>query len=67
MVIDVKQFRKDVERRSLNRTGSPIGKTKTGATKVLRALRDEIQALRTDGALWTEIAAALAAQGVTPG
>lgn len=68
MNIDLKRLRGDVKRLKADRVASPIGKVKTGATEIIRSNFDELERLhREDGATWTEIASALAAQGVTQG
>lgn len=68
MNIDLKRLRTDVKRLKAKRVASPIGKTKTGATEVIRNNLDELERMHlVDGATWMEIAAALAAQGVTQG
>jgi hypothetical protein len=68
MTIDRKRLRTDVKQLKARRVASPIGKIKTGATEIIRANFDEIERLHhEDGASWTEIASALAAQGVTQG
>jgi hypothetical protein len=68
MGIDLKRLRADVKRHKAARTASPIGQIKTGATDIVRKNLRELERMnREDGALWTEIAAGLAAQGVTEG
>ncbi|TYO64279.1 hypothetical protein FXV83_23215 [Bradyrhizobium hipponense] len=68
MKIDLKRLRGDVKRLKADRVASPIGKIKTGATEIIRSNFEELERLRReDGATWTEIASALAAQGVTQG
>jgi len=68
MQIDLKRLRSDVKRLKASRVDSPIGKVKTGATEVIRRHFDELERMhQEDGASWTEIAAGLAAQGVTQG
>lgn len=68
MKIDLKRLRSDVKRLKADRVDSPIGKIKTGATEVIRRHFDELERMHhEDGASWTEIAAGLAAQGVTQG
>ena len=68
MDIDLKRVRSEVKRLKANRVASPIGKVKTGATEIIRTNFDELERLhREDGATWTEIASALASQGVTQG
>ena len=55
-------------RTKATREQSPIGRRKTGATDVIRKHFSEIQRLHfEDGVRWTELAAALADQGVTQG
>jgi hypothetical protein len=68
MKIDLKRLQSDVKRLKASRINSPIGKVKTGATEVIRRHFDELERMRhEEGASWTEIAAGLAAQGVTQG
>ncbi|UYO54612.1 hypothetical protein [Rhodopseudomonas palustris] len=68
MEINVKRLRSDVNRLKRERRASPIGKAKTGATEIIRKHFVELERLHyQDGASWTEIAAALAEQGVTQG
>lgn len=67
MKIDLKRLHSDVKRLKARRAESPIGKTKTGATEIIRTHFDELELMFRDGSSWTEIAAALAAQGVTQG
>jgi hypothetical protein len=63
-----KRLRSDVKRLKASRVDFPIGKVKTGATDVIRRHFDELERMHhEDGASWTEIAAGLAAQGVTQG
>jgi hypothetical protein len=66
--MDLKKLRADVQKLKAKRTPSPIGRTKTGATAILRKNYSEILFMHeNDGLRWTEIALALAAQGVTQG
>jgi hypothetical protein len=68
MKIDLKRLRSDVNRLKAGRVDSPIGKIKTGATEIIRRHFDELERMHhEDGAAWNEIAAGLAAQGVTQG
>ena len=68
MNIDLKQLRQYVSQMRTGRQDSPIGKIKSGATRVIRQNLAELERMyREDGATWTEIAAGLAAQGVTQG
>lgn len=68
MKIDLKRLRSDVKRLKADRVDSPIGKIKTGATEIIRSHFDELERMHyQDGASWNEIAAGLAAQGVTQG
>jgi hypothetical protein len=68
MDIDLKRLRIDVKQMKARRVASPIGKIKTGATEIIRANFDELERMHyVDGATWPEIAAGLAAQGVTQG
>ena len=68
MRIDLKRLRHDLKRLKANRAASPIGRVKSGATAVIRNNLAELERMkREDGALWTEIAAGLATQGVTEG
>ena len=64
----MKRLRAEVRQQKSARTNSPIGRPKTGATDVIRPHYSEFFrcTLRTT-CKWTEIAAALAAQGVTQG
>lgn len=66
--MDMKRLRSDVKLLKASRVDSPIGRVKTGATDVIRRHFDELERMHhEDGASWTEIAAGLAAQGVTQG
>jgi hypothetical protein len=66
--MDMKKLRADVQKLKAKRMLSPIGRTKTGATAILRKNYSEILCMHeNDGLRWTEIALALAAQGVTQG
>jgi hypothetical protein len=67
MKIDLKKLRTDVEGKKRTRTASPIGKVKTGATKVIRENMVELRQMHAEGATWPELAAGLALQGVTQG
>jgi hypothetical protein len=68
MKIDLKRLRSDITRLKADRVDSPIGKRKTGATEIIREHFDELERMHyEDGASWNEIAAGLAAQGVTQG
>lgn len=67
MGIDLQRLRADTRRFKSTRARSPIGKPKTGATEVLRTHYAEINRMHSEGVQWTEIAAALADQGVTQG
>ncbi|SRR6266404_625266 len=68
MKIDLRRLRSDVKRLKADRVDSPIGKVKTGATEVIREHFDELERMHhEDDASWTEIAAGLAAQGMTQG
>ena len=68
MKIDLKRLRSDVKRLKASRADSPVGKSKTGATEIIRKHFDELERMHYEGgASWTEIAAGLAAQGVTQG
>jgi hypothetical protein len=68
MKIDLKRLRSDVQRLKADRVDSPIGKRRTGATEIIREHFDELERMHyEDGASWNEIAAGLAAQGVTQG
>jgi hypothetical protein len=68
MGIDPKRLRNDAMRLKAAQEHSPIGRRKTGATEVIREHFTEIRRLHfEEGARWTEIAAALADQGVTQG
>lgn len=68
MSIDLERLRDYVKSLKAERQDSPIGKIKSGATEVIRKNRQELERMhREDGATWTEIAAGLAAQGVTQG
>jgi hypothetical protein len=68
MDIDLKRLRNDVKRLKADRVVSPIGKIKTGATEIIRKNFVELERMHyVDGATWPEIAAGLAAQGVTQG
>lgn len=68
MSIDLERLRDYVKSLKAERRDSPIGKIKSGATEIIRKNRQELERMhREDGATWTEIAAGLAAQGVTQG
>jgi len=68
MKLDLKRLHADARRLKAVRVGSPIGRPKTGATDVIRQQYSEIMRMHDeDGCRWTEIANALAAQGVTQG
>lgn len=68
MTIDLKRLRADGRRLKATRKRSPIGRPKTGATAIIRKNYSEILRMHeNDGLRWTEIALALAAQGVTQG
>lgn len=68
MSIDLERLRDYVKSLKAERQDSPIGKVKSGATEIIRRNRQELERMhREDGATWTEIAAGLAAQGVTQG
>lgn len=67
MKIDLNRLRTDVKTRTLSRAVSPIGRVKTGATEVIRANLVELLKMRDEGASWPELAAGLAAQGLTQG
>jgi hypothetical protein len=68
MNIDVKKLRDYVRQIRTDRQDSPIGKIKSGATQVIRQNLVELERMyREHGATWSEIAAGLAAQGVTQG
>lgn len=68
MNIDLKILRDHVHSLKAERQDSPIGKIKSGATEIIRQNIAELERMhREDGATWTEIAAGLAAQGVTQG
>jgi|SRR3954470_1555441 hypothetical protein len=68
MDIDLERLRNYVKQLKADRQDSPIGKTKSGATQVIRNNLEELERMyREDGVTWTEIAAGLAAQGVTQG
>jgi hypothetical protein len=66
--MDMKRIRIDVRSIKARRPPSPIGRPKTGATDIIRNNYLEFYRMHhEDGVQWTEIAAALAAQGVTQG
>jgi hypothetical protein len=68
MSIDLDRLRNHVKQLQAERQESPIGRIKSGATEIIRRNLAELQRMhREDGATWTEIAAGLAAQGVTQG
>lgn len=68
MSIDLERLRDHVKSLKAERPESPIGKVKSGATEIIRRNRHELERMHhQDGATWTEIAAGLAAQGVTQG
>src|SRR5471032_1124918 len=65
--MDLKKLRADVQMLKAKRSPSPIGRTKTGATAVLRKHFAEFKRMHEDGVKWTEIAAGLAVQGIKQG
>jgi hypothetical protein len=68
MDIDLEHLRKFVRQLQADRQDSPIGKVKSGATEVIRKNLRQLERMhREDGATWAEIAAGLAAQGVSQG
>lgn len=67
MRINFDRLRASVQHQALERIASPVGRTRTGATAILRTHYAEIMQLHADGTRWTEIANALADQGVTQG
>ncbi len=67
MKIDFKRLSREVERRKSARATSPRGRTKTGATAIIREHLPDLERMHTDGAIWDEIAAGLSAQGVKQG
>jgi hypothetical protein len=68
MNIDLENLRNYVTQLKADRQDSPIGRVKSGATEVIRKNLKELERMhQEDGATWTEIAAGLAAQGVTQG
>jgi hypothetical protein len=68
MAIDTKRLRVDVQRMKAVRIDTPIGRMKTGATNVIRQNYSELLRMhKEDGCRWTEIATALADQGVSQG
>lgn len=68
MAIDTKRLGMDVRRMKAVRIDTPIGRMKTGATNVIRKNYSELLRMHNeDNCRWTEIAKALADQGVTQG
>lgn len=68
MNIDLEDLRNFVKQLKADRQESPIGRVKSGATEVIRKNLRQLERMHDeDGATWTEIAAGLAAQGVTQG
>src|ERR1700731_2502370 len=68
MAINLNRLPADLKQLKTVRAGKPIGRPKTGATEVIRQQYFEIVRMHDDdGYRWTEIAVALAAQGVTQG
>jgi hypothetical protein len=68
MDIDLEHLRDFVKQLKADRQGSPIGRVKSGATEIIRKNLRQLERMhKEDGATWTEIAAGLAAQGVTQG
>lgn len=68
MSIDRKRLRNDALRLKAERASSPVGRPRTGATEVIRKQFREINRLHfEEDVRWTEVAAALADQGVIQG
>lgn len=67
--LDLRRLKRDVARSQASRpTGmAPGGRRSTGSMAVVRRHLPQLDALRAEGATWAEIAAALAAQGLTQG
>jgi hypothetical protein len=65
MPLDLKRFRRDVDRKRLpDVTGGDPQSKPSGAMAVVRAHLGEIEQLKSEGATWVAIAAAMAEQGV---
>jgi hypothetical protein len=67
MTLDLKRLRTDGSRLKTERSKSRSGRETTGTTKAIRAALPTIYKLREDGVQWSDIAAALAAQGIVQG
>lgn len=69
MPLDLTRLHRDIETRRAARPVDigPGGRRLTGAMDAVRTHLADIEALRAGGASWVDIAAALAAQGVTQG
>ena len=69
MALDPRRLRQDVDARRTDRPAAAGsgGRQRTGAMAVVRDHLADIETLRAEGARWGDIAAAMAAQGVTQG
>lgn len=67
MTLDLKRLSTDGSRLKTERSKSRRGRETTGTTKAIRAALPTIYKLRKDGVQWSDIAAALAAQGIVQG
>lgn len=67
--LDLRKLRRDVAKSQASRPVglAPGGRRATGSMAVVRRHLAQLDALRSDGATWAEIAAGLAGQGVTQG
>lgn len=65
MRLNLHRLRRDVAARGLSREADDVARGKaSGAMAIVRAHLPEIERLKGEGATWTDIAAALAGQGV---
>lgn len=67
MTLDLKRLSNDGSRLKTKRSKSRSGRETTGTTKAIRMALPTIYKLRKDGVQWSDIAAALAAQGIVQG
>lgn len=67
MTLDLKRLRTDSSKLKTERLKSGSGRETTGTTKAIRTALPTIYRLREEGVQWSDIAAALAAQGVVQG
>jgi hypothetical protein len=67
MALDLKRLHRDAKRLQEQKLKSRAGRETTGTTKAVRAALAEIYQLREEGVQWSDIAKALADQGVVQG